>query len=316
MTVVSTARLPSIPNSAASETMAPSGAWTGASGFRRLRYRASGLTEKAAKTHAGTAPEPANTSADSGSAPTASAAIAIPAAIAPPSSPQPRVAIMIGNGARYASVIARRLDCALTANSSAAAHPAPMATTKRCNMRRAVPRWLAVRRGPPARLQLPPRRNAAGSKFRRGDARRSLADHVRQEAQKAGALDRLGEFALLAGAHRGDPRRHDLAAFGDVARQQAHVLVVDLRRVGARKRARLATTEKGAAGRTGHQIAPPTAASSRGRRGGRSPRSPRSTRSGRSPRGPRGPRSSRSLSSRLRSIADGPASCSSTRMVR
>src|ERR1700733_11142415 len=314
MTVVSTARLPSIPNSAASETMAPSGAWTGASGLRRLRKRASGLTENAAKTHAGTATEPANTSADNGSATTASTAIAIAAAIAPPSSPQPRVAIMIGNGARYASVIARRLDWALTANSSAAAHPAPMATTKRCNMRSAVPRWLAVRRGPPARLQLPPR-NAAGSKFRRGDARRPLADHIGQEKEKSGTLDRLGEFALLAGAHRGDPRGHDLAAFGDVARQQAHVLVVDLRRVGARKRAGLAATEKGAAGRTGHQIAPTAAASSRGR-GGPSPRSPRSPRSGRSPRGPRGPRSSRSLSSRLRSIADGPASCSSTRMVR
>src|SRR5277367_4443746 len=260
MTVVSTARLPSIPNSAANEMMAPTGAWTGASGFSRLKYRASGLTENAAKTHAGTATEPANTSADNGSATTASTAIAIAAAIAPPSSPQPSVAIMIGKGARYASVIARRLDWALTANSSAAAHPAPMATTKRCNMRSAVPRWLAVRRGPPARLQLPPRRNAASSKFRRGDARRALADHIGQEAQKSGALDRLGEFALFAGAHCGDPRGHDLAALGDVARQQAHVLVVDLRRVGARKRAGLAATEKGSAGRTGHQIAPPTAA--------------------------------------------------------
>src|ERR1700691_3971590 len=153
------------------------------------------MTEKAARAHAGTATEPANTRADNGSATTASNADAITAATAPPSSPQPRVAIMIGNGARYASVIARRLDWALTANSSAAAHPAPMATTKRCNMRSAVPRWLAVRRGPPARLQLPPRRNAAGSRFRRGDARPSLGDHIGQEAQKSGALDCLGELA-------------------------------------------------------------------------------------------------------------------------
>src|SRR5277367_3159385 len=123
MTAVSTARPPSIPKSAASETMAPTGAWTGAFGFSRLRYRANGVAENAAKAHAGTATEPANTSADNGSATTASTAIAIAAAIAPPSSPQPRVAIMIGNGARYASVIARRLDWALTANSSAAAHP-------------------------------------------------------------------------------------------------------------------------------------------------------------------------------------------------
>ena len=72
-----------MPNSAASETMAPTGAWTGAFGFSRLRYRASGLTENAAKTHAGTATEPANTNADNGSATTASTAIAIAAAIAP-----------------------------------------------------------------------------------------------------------------------------------------------------------------------------------------------------------------------------------------
>src|ERR1700727_482083 len=185
MTVVSTARRPSIPNTAASAMMAPSGAWTGASGFSRLKYRASGLTKKAANTQAGTATEPANTSADNGSATTASTAIAIAAAIAPPSSPQPRVAIMIGNGARYASAIARMLDWALTTNNSAAAHPAPMATTKRCNITNAVPRWLAVRRGSAARLQLPPRPNAAGSKFRRGDARPPLADHIGQEAQKS-----------------------------------------------------------------------------------------------------------------------------------
>src|ERR1700728_1472853 len=315
MTVVSTATPPSIPSIAANETIAPTGAWTGAPGFSRLRYRANGVTENAANAQAGTATEPSNTSADNGSATTASTAIAIAAAIAPPSSPQPRVAIMIGKGARYASVIARRLDWALTANKSAAAHPAPMATTKRCNMTSAVPRWPAVRRGSPAHLHLPPQTSAAGSKFRRDDARGSLADHVGQEAQKPRALDRLGELALLAGADRRDARGHDLAALGDVARQQANVLVVDLRRACAGKRARLAAAKKRSAGGASHQNAP-AGASSRGRRGGRSPRSPRSPRSGRSPRGPRGPRSSRSLSSRLRSIADGPASCSSTRMVR
>src|ERR1700722_5812865 len=165
MTVVSTATLPSIPSSAASETMAPTGAWTGASGFSRLRYRANGVIENAAKAHAGTATEAANTSADNGSATTAGTAVAIRAGIAPLLSPQPRVAIMIGNGARYASAIARMLDWALTTNNSAAAHPAPMATTKRCNMTNAVPRWLAVRRGSAARLQLPPRPNAADSEI-------------------------------------------------------------------------------------------------------------------------------------------------------
>ena len=154
ITVVRTARPPSIPSKAARETMAPTGTYVVASGFSRRRYRANGVIENAARIHAGAATEPANTSADNGSATTASTAIEIAAAIAPPSRPQPRVAIMIGNGARYASVIARRLDWALTANKSAAAHPAPMATTRRCNMTSAVPRWLAVRRGirrpPPA----------------------------------------------------------------------------------------------------------------------------------------------------------------------
>src|ERR1700722_20466320 len=103
MAAVRTATPPSIPSSAASETMAPTGAWTGAFGFSRLRYRARGVTENAAKAHAGTATEAANTTADNGSAITARTEIEIAAAIAPPSRPQPRVAIMIGNGARYAS---------------------------------------------------------------------------------------------------------------------------------------------------------------------------------------------------------------------
>src|SRR5580693_7094995 len=171
MTVVSTATPPSIPSSAANETIAPTGAWTGASGFSRLRYRANGVTENAANAQAGTATEAANTTADNGSATTASTAMEIAAAIAPPPSPQPRVAIMIGNGARYASAIARRLDCALTTNSSAAAHPAPIATTNRCNMTSAVPRWFAVRRW----AGRPPPTAAAAERggfrnFGRGDA--------------------------------------------------------------------------------------------------------------------------------------------------
>src|ERR1700734_1845680 len=187
MTVVSTARLPSIPNNAASAMMAPSGAWTGASGFSRLKYRASGLTEKAANTQAGTATEPANTSADNGSATTASTAIAIAAAIAPPSSPQPRVAIMIGNGARYASVIARMLDWALTTNNSAAAHPAPIATTNRCNMTSAVPRWFAVRRW----AGRPPPTAAAAERggfrnFGRGDAPAAFSGSHKAKAPGTG----------------------------------------------------------------------------------------------------------------------------------
>src|ERR1700759_1358998 len=102
-------------------------------------------------------------------------------------------------------------------------------------MTSAVPREFAVRRGRAARLQLPPRPNAAGSKLRRGGAR-SLANDVRQKAPEPGALYRLGEVALVAGANRRNARRHDLAALGDVPRQQANVLVVDLWRIRARKR--------------------------------------------------------------------------------
>ena len=42
-------------------------------------------------------------------------------------------------------------------------------------------------------------------------------------------------------------RRHDLAALGDEALQQLHVLVVDLRRIGAGERAGLLAAEEGTA---------------------------------------------------------------------
>src|ERR1041385_1981753 len=74
-----------------------------------------------------------------------------------------------------------------------------------------------------------------------------LLYHVRQQTEKARALDRLRELTLLLGRHSGDPARHDLAALGDVALQQLHVLVVDFRRIRAGKRAALAATEEGAA---------------------------------------------------------------------
>src|SRR6201991_1924736 len=127
-----------------------------------------------------------------------------------------------------------------------------------------------------------------------------LLHYVRQETQEAGALDRLGEFALLLLADGGDARRHDLAALGNVALQETHVLVVDLGRVGAGERAGLAAAVERAPGRdlvdVDHYSAPPSKPS-RGRRGPRSPpsrspkeRGPRSPRS-RSPneRGPRSP---------------------------
>src|SRR6185312_13006784 len=49
-----------------------------------------------------------------------------------------------------------------------------------------------------------------------------LGDQVGQQRQEAGALDRLGELALLLGRDRRDAARHDLAALRDEALQQAH----------------------------------------------------------------------------------------------
>ena len=137
-----------------------------------------------------------------------------------------------------------------------------------------------------------------------------------------GALDRAGELALLLGRHGGDAARHDLAALGNVTRQQTWILVVDLRRVRTRKRAGLATTERTDGG---DLLRPSIRTSLRAglRHAGAAPRSPRSgrlrDRHGNHPvateRPP--PRSSRSRSrSRLRIMAEGPSSSASTRTVR
>ena len=49
---------------------------------------------------------------------------------------------------------------------------------------------------------------------------RSLSgDDVRQQAEETGALDRLGEFALLLLGNGRDAGRNDLAALGNVALQ-------------------------------------------------------------------------------------------------
>src|SRR5262245_35807773 len=72
-----------------------------------------------------------------------------------------------------------------------------------------------------------------------------LLHGVGQEAEVAGALDGLGEGALLLGRDGGDAARHHLAALGDVALQQLHVLVVDLGRVQPAERAGLAAPEEG-----------------------------------------------------------------------
>src|SRR6202047_3919798 len=101
-----------------------------------------------------------------------------------------------------------------------------------------------------------------------------LADHVRQQTEKARGLDGAREFTLLLGGDGGDAARHDLAALGDVTHQQLGILVVDFRRIRTRERAGLAAAEKRTACTSfSHcSYSSTTAASSRGRRGPRSPR--------------------------------------------
>ena len=64
-----------------------------------------------------------------------------------------------------------------------------------------------------------------------------LSGCVWKQGKVAGALDRPGKFALLAGRNGGDPARHDLSMFGEEAQQQACVLVVNDRRVASLERA-------------------------------------------------------------------------------
>src|SRR5688500_14570530 len=125
---------------------------------------------------------------------------------------------------------------------------------------------------------------------------------IGQQGEKARTLDRPGELTLLLLAYRRYARRHDLAALGDIALQETHILVVDLRCVRAGERTGLAAAMERPPGGNlidvDHYSVPPSTAS-RGRRGPRSPpsrspneRGPRSPLS-RSPkeRGPRSPRS-------------------------
>src|SRR4029077_9625738 len=72
----------------------------------------------------------------------------------------------------------------------------------------------------------------------------SSADHVRQKPKEARALDCLRELSLFFCRDRGDAARHDLAALRHEALQQLDVLVIDLRRIGAGKRAALAAAKE------------------------------------------------------------------------
>src|SRR3954466_2744438 len=66
-----------------------------------------------------------------------------------------------------------------------------------------------------------------------------LLHDVGQQRHEAGALDGVGQDALVLVSDGGDAGRHDLAALGNVALQQLDVLVVDLGRVIAREGAGL-----------------------------------------------------------------------------
>jgi hypothetical protein len=54
-----------------------------------------------------------------------------------------------------------------------------------------------------------------------------LRRHVRKHGHRTGALDGVGQLALVPGATSGDPARNDLAALGDEAAEATHVFVVD-----------------------------------------------------------------------------------------
>src|SRR5262249_46386620 len=127
----------------------------------------------------------------------------------------------------------------------------------------------------------------------------SSSDHVRQEPEEPRPLDGAGKLALLLRRDRSDAARHGLAALGGVTLQQPHVLVFDLRAVGAGERAGLAAAEERSAGLLrgkchGSYSSPAPALSSAPSRGGRlsrsrsrSPRKPPRSRSrSRSPRKP------------------------------
>src|SRR4051812_5369924 len=75
-----------------------------------------------------------------------------------------------------------------------------------------------------------------------------LFHDIGQQRHEAGALDGVGQNALLLVADRGDARRHDLAALGNIALQKLDVLVVDLGRVIARERTGLLAPEERTAG--------------------------------------------------------------------
>src|SRR5208282_5232420 len=121
------------------------------------------------------------------------------------------------------------------ANSKAAAAPAAIPISTICIITSCPAPHRAVRDG-----------HAAPTIGSRASPQASfeLPYHIRQQAEEARTFDRLRQLTLLLGRHRGDAARHDLAALRHVALQQLDVLVVDLRRIGARERTGLAPAEE------------------------------------------------------------------------
>src|SRR6202023_1624563 len=129
------------------------------------------------------------------------------------------------------------------------------------DIRTVPPRWKYPARGWPS---------SAGAK---------LTDYIGQKPKKAGTFDGLRQLALLLGRNGGDSRRDDLAALGNVAREETGVLVINFGRVRAGKRAGFAAAKERSARRGGgcHQEVASSliTVSSRGRLGALSPRSVR-----------------------------------------
>src|SRR3984957_18908343 len=67
---------------------------------------------------------------------------------------------------------------------------------------------------------------------------------IRQQCQKPRAPDGELQLSLIVGPRTGDPARHDLAGFGDVALEGGQILVVDLLDVVGRESAELLAAEK------------------------------------------------------------------------
>src|SRR5829696_2989790 len=138
----------------------------------------------------------------------------------------PRDTIRTGMGASRYSMAASGVALTITAVRRADTRPAPMPV--------AIKFIVSLSRCSPAGLEAFASTDPAGfhrwailvkrgCPIRRTGSPIVLADHVGQQAQEAGALDRLGELTLLLGRDGRDARRNDLAALGDVAREQLRV---------------------------------------------------------------------------------------------